>query len=434
MNGERDFAWNSIPAEPDRFDARQTRRAILAATIGNGLEFYDFVTFAFFAIPIGKTFFPSSSAYLSLMASLATFGAGFITRPLGAHVLGGYADRAGRRPAMMISMMLMGLGIVLLAITPGYAGIGFAAPLIAVTARLIQGFALGGEVGSASAYMLEASAPARRGRSISWQGVSQEIASAIGGIVGLVLSAVMSQAQLGAFGWRIALLLGASIVPVALIMRNALPETHSPATATTPGVVPFRGYARVIALGFVIIATGTITGYIARYMATYGQASLHLSSTVAFAGQTANAGISIVMALFGGWLCDRVGRRPAMIWPQLAHLIGIIPCFVWVTTARSATAFIGANVILAALGSSQYTAVYASVTESLPPAVRARAFALVYSVPVAVFGGTTQLVATWLLHVTNNPMSIAWYLTAIAAIQLATMLAVRESAPIKLGV
>ncbi|MDP9057476.1 MAG: MFS transporter, partial [Pseudomonadota bacterium] len=119
---------------------RQRRRAVLAVTVGNGLEFYDFVTFAFFAIQIGHNFFPSSNAYLSLMSSLATFGAGFITRPIGAHVLGGYADRAGRKPAMLISMTLMGCGILLMALTPGYARIGIAAPLLALTARLLQGF------------------------------------------------------------------------------------------------------------------------------------------------------------------------------------------------------------------------------------------------------------------------------------------------------
>ena len=404
----------------------------MAVTVGNALEFYDFITFAFFAIPIGQTFFPSVNAYLSLMASLATFGAGFITRPLGAHVLGGYADRVGRKPAMMISMVMMGLGILLLALTPGYTTIGYAAPVIAVSARLIQGFALGGEVGSASAYMLEAVTPHRRGLSISLQGVSQDIAGTIGGLVGLGLSAVLSSAQLGTIGWRIALMLGALIVPAALIMRRSLPETHRAAPAAAPEPIPLGRYVRVVMLGSVMIGSGTIAGYIFRYMATYGQATLHLSSAVAFAGQTANTGVSVFVGLIGGWLSDRFGRRPAMIWPQLALLMAIIPCFVWLTTARTATAFIGANVILSVLATSQYSAIYAAISESLPARVRARAFALVYSVPVAVFGGSTQLVVTWLLHITGNPMSIAWYLTAIVAIGLMAMMAFRESAPVKL--
>lgn len=419
-----------VPNQP--LSSQQRRRAVLAVTIGNGLEFYDFVTFGFFAIQIGHTFFPSTNAYLSLMGSLATFGAGFITRPLGAHVLGGYADRAGRKPAMLISMTLMGCGIALLALTPGYATIGIAAPLIALAARLIQGFALGGEVGSATSYMLEAAGDDRRGFTASWQTVSQSIAGAIGSLVGLVLSMALTKLQLDQFGWRFALLLGAAIVPFALLIRNGLPETHSAATSGTTPKVPFRSYRRVIALGFTIISAGTVTTYLFQYMATYGQASIHLSSSVALAGQTANQVISIFGALLGGWLSDRIGRRWIMIAPRCAFLLAIIPCFLWLTTARTAAAFIGANLILSLTGSGAYGAIHAAITESLPRAVRARAFALVYAIPVAVFGGTTQLVVTWLLHVTGSPMAIAWYLTAVTGIGLLAAIAMRESAPVRL--
>jgi MFS family permease len=397
--------------------------------IGNGLEFYDFVTFAFFAIQIGHTFFPSTNAYLSLMGSLATFGAGFITRPIGAHVLGGYADRAGRKPAMLISMTLMGVGILLLALTPGYATIGIAAPLLALTARLMQGFALGGEVGSATAYMMESAKDERRGLTISWQSISQQISATTGALVGLGLSLTLTKLQLDLFGWRIALLLGATIVPFALFMRNGLPET---AVTQTGQTAPFRSYRRVIGLGALIITAGTIATYVFHYMTTYGQNSIHLSSSAAFAGQTANQAIGIIAAMLGGWLSDRIGRRWVMIVPQSAFLLAIIPCFVWLTTARSATAFIGANLILSVAYGVPFGATYAAITESLPSMVRARAFALVYSVPVAVFGGTTQLVVTWLLHVTGNPMAIGWYLAAVTGIGLLAMIAMRESAPIRL--
>jgi MFS family permease len=167
-------------------------------------------------------------------------------------------------------------------------------------------------------------------------------------------------------------------------------------------------------------------------MATYGQNSIHLSSSVAFAGQTANEAIGILAALLGGRLSDRVGRRWVMIVPQWAFLLAIIPCFVWLTTARTATAFIGANLILSLSSSMQVGVCFAAITESLPASVRARAFALVYSVPVAVFGGTTQLVVTWLLHVTGNPLAIAWYLTGVTGIGLLAMIAMRESAPVRL--
>jgi MFS family permease len=329
-------------------------------------------------------------------------------------------------------MILMGCGILLLALTPGYATIGIAAPLLALTARLMQGFALGGEVGSATAYMMESADDERRGMTISWQSISQQISSTIGALVGLGLTLVLTKLQLDQFGWRIALLLGAAIVPFALFIRNSLPETHDLVAAQSSKVVPFHTYRRVIGLGFAMIAAATIATYIFHYMATYGQNSLHLSSSVAFAGQTANEAIGILAAMLGGRLSDRVGRRWVMIVPQWAFLLAIIPCFVWFTTARTATAFIGANLILSLSSQMQVGACFAAITESLPATVRARAFALVYSVPVAVFGGTTQLVVTWLLHVTGNPLAIAWYLTGVTAIGLLAMIAMRESAPVRL--
>lgn len=414
------------------FTPRQRRRAILAATLGNGLEFYDFVSFAFFAIQIGNTFYPSESSYLSLMGSLATFFAGFLTRPLGAYVLGTYADKVGRKPAMMVSMSLMGVGIVLLVLTPGYAAIGFAAPLIAVIARMIQGFALGGEVGSATIYMLEGADPMRRGWSISWQGASQNIAASAGALVGLLLSLWMSDAELSSYGWRIALAIGLFIVPVALWVRRSLPETVHQAEVTPVANAGLRSYLRPIVCGLVIIGAGTIATYIFQYMATYGQNTLHLSTPVSMGGDFANNAIGVVAIMLGGAISDRKGRRHVMLLPQLLFCVLIVPCFLWLTTARDAVSFIGANLILSWFGSYMYGAIYAAVSESIPKEVRARVFAVVYAVPVTFLGGSTQLVVTWILQTTGSAMSIAWYLTAISLIGFAGMYALRESAPVKL--
>src|SRR5580698_2331272 len=168
------------------------RRAIFGATIGNMLEFYDFITYSFFAIQIGHTFFPSDSQFASLMLSLATFGAGFVTRPIGAVVIGSYSDRAGRRPAMVLSFAMMGTAIIVLALTPSYDSIGVAAPIIVIAARMLQGFSLGGEVGPTTAYLMEAAPPHRRGLAVSWQPVSQQIAATAGALVGGVLSRLMT--------------------------------------------------------------------------------------------------------------------------------------------------------------------------------------------------------------------------------------------------
>src|ERR1700761_1980232 len=170
-------------------------RGILAVTVGNMLEFYDFITYSFFAIQIGRTFFPTDNQYASLMLSLATFGAGFITRPIGGLVIGSYSDRAGRRPAMILSFVMMGCAIIVLALTPSYQSIGIAAPIIAIIARMVQGFSLGGEVGPTTAYLMEAAPPGKRGLAVSWQPASQEIAATAGALVGPILSKVLTDVE-----------------------------------------------------------------------------------------------------------------------------------------------------------------------------------------------------------------------------------------------
>ena len=412
---------------------KQRKQAILAATLGNGLEFYDFITFAFFAIQIGHTFFPAGGdKYLSLMGSLAMFFVGFLTRPLGALVLGTYADKVGRKPAMMISMTMMGFGIILLVLTPGYATIGYAAPVIAVIARMIQGFALGGEVGSATIYMMEGADPNRRAFSMAWQGASQNIAASVGSLVGLFLAAVMSDAELSAYGWRIALALGVTIVPVALWVRSSLPETIHHADTAVVASDGFRSYLRPVVCGLIIIGAGTIGNYIFQYMATFGQDTLHLSTELSMGGEFANNAVSVVAVLVGATVSDRKGRKHVMLVPQMLFCVLIVPCFLWLTTQRDAVSFIGANLILSYLSGYMYGAIYAAISESIPKEVRARAFALVYAIPVAVLGGSTQLTVKWLLHVTGSPMSIAWYLTGVSLIGFAAMYALKESAPVKL--
>jgi MFS family permease len=414
------------------------RRSIIAATIGNALEFYDFITYGFFAIQIGHTFFPSHSAYASLMLSLGMFGAGFITRPLGGIVVGIYADRVGRRPAMVLSFALMGLSIVVLALIPSYAAIGLAAPVIAVCARLVQGFSLGGEVGPTTAYLLE-SAPLRgRGLAVSWQGASQGIAATLAALVGLALSTLLPPAALDGYGWRIAFLVGAVTLPFGLWLRRSLPETlHTPEpTAETfklkrSGVELVRDSRRILLLALVVLAAGTIGSYVSSYMTTFAQHTLHMRPTTAFAGGAVGSLAGVGGGLLGGWLSDRFGRRPVMILPALVHLIVMIPIFYWIVVARSATALIvGAAFtgFLAAFGASAF---YAAATESLPKRIRGGAFATVYALSNALFGGTTQLAVTWLIHLTGNTMAPAWYMFGAAAIGLVARWLIVESAPAK---
>jgi len=412
--------------------------AIAAATIGNVLEFYDFITYTFFAIQIGRAFFPAQSAYGSLMLSLATFGVGFVTRPIGGIVIGNFADRAGRRAAMTLSFLIMGAAVVAMALIPPYSMIGIAAPVLVVFTRMVMGFALGGEVGPTTAYLLESAPSEKRGLIVAWQGASQGIAATIGGLVGFGLSRALKPAALDAYGWRIAVLLGAVTVPFGLWLRRRLPETlhvvEAAASAVSKAATRLgaaRENWRIIGLGLVILAYFTIHTYVKQYMTTFAQATLHMGPGPAFAVAVVSNLVALAGGLWGGWLSDRIGRRPVMIWPNLAALLITYPVFFWIVEVRSPLALVTGIGLLSLTASVAGGACFAALTESLPKHIRGAAFGTIYAVSIAAFGGTCQLVVTWLIHVTGNPMAPAWYLLAATAASQAAMWLIPESAPVR---
>jgi MFS family permease len=410
------------------------KRAAFGATIGNMLEFYDFITYSFFAIQIGHTFFPAQSEYSSLMLSLATFGAGFVTRPIGGIVLGIYSDRIGRRPAMLLSFALMGTAILAISLTPSYNAIGLAAPIIVIVARMVQGFALGGEVGPTTAYLLEIASPERRALVVAWQPTSQEIAATAGALVGVLLSRTMTPEALQSYGWRLAFLIGAACLPFGLWMRRRLPETIAQGEGGGEGrghLALARRHIRIIVLALLILASGTISTYVTQYMTTYAQNTLHVGTTLAFTTSLVSNGIGIIAALLGGWLADRYGRKPVMVWPQLAALLLTYPTFLWIAGAPGAPSLLFGFGVLTLIGSLPFTAFYATFTEALPQNIRGGVFATIYAVAIASFGGTAQLVVTWLLHISGNPLAPSWYLLLAAAVGLIAMSLMPETAPIK---
>ncbi|WP_439365929.1 MFS transporter [Bradyrhizobium sp. DASA03005] len=416
-------------------DGRLTRRAVLGATIGNIFEFYDFGTYSFFAIQIGQAFFPATDQFASLMLSLGTFGAGFVTRPIGAVVLGSYSDRAGRRPAMTASFAMMSAAVLLLAITPSYETIGLAAPSLAIVARLLQGFALGGEVGPTTAYLMEAAPIKARGLAVSFQPASQQLAATAGALVGEILSLTMTSEALNAYGWRIALLLGAATLPFGLWLRSALPETlhcpEAPVPVTRPvGRSPPDG--RIMSLGFIILASCTITTYVTGYMTTYALNTLRVSAPLAFGTTLISNTVGIAAALLGGLLADRAGRRRVMIWPQVTALLMTYPVFLWIAESRSAFALLGGLGVLTLIGTIPYSAFYVSMAEGLPRHIRGGAFATIYAFAIAIFGGTAQPIVTWLIHLTGSALVPAWYMLFAGATALCAMLMMPETAPLNL--
>ena len=415
-------------------------RHVLAAFAGNALAFYDFVTFSYFSIDIGRTFFPSENHTLSLLASLGTFGIGFAARPVGAVVIGGMiGDRAGRRPAMVLSFSLMGIAILGFALTPSYARIGVAAPVIVVLCRLLQGFALGGEVGPTTAFVAELVPAARRGFFLAMQFAMQDVATLAAGIVGLVLAVQLSDAQLASWGWRVAMLIGASIVPFGLWLRRSLPETlHAVTGEATDDVADegglyerIRPYRRILVLGLVMLAAGTIGSYSIGYMTTYARDTLHLATTVAFGFTIVNGAFSIVTEFLSGWLADKYGRKPVMIVPTILLIVSIFPCYWVIGHFRSTFALYGAETVMVIFAGIAQIPVLIALTEQIPKALRSGAVAIVYALAISIFGGTTQVVLKTLIAFTGNPLSPAYYWTAASLLALIAMFLVRESAPVK---
>ena len=411
-----------------------TPRQVAAIVAGNSLEFYDFLTYSFFAVQIGKTFFPSDHPGASLLASLATFGAGFATRPVGAFVIGRLADRVGRKPAMLLSFGLMGLAIFGLALTPAFSVIGVAAPILVIGFRLIQGFALGGEVGPSTAFLIESAPPHRRGAYVSLQYMGQDAAVLAAGLMGVWLSNLLGPAALTAYGWRIAFLVGAVIVPFGLILRRGLAETlhePEPAPAVHPGVP--RPYLRIAVLGLMMLSAGTIVSYVLNYMTTYATATLKMPSTVAFGATVAGGIVGVLFDPIGGWLSDRFGRKPVMIIPWVALLVLVGPCFFVISHYHTAAALWGATALMSVASAIAGSSVLIAITESLPKRIRSGSLALIYAFAISVFGGTAQFNVTWLTQVTNNPLAPAGYMVLAVAVGLVAMIAMRETAPVRLA-
>jgi MFS family permease len=398
-------------------------KSVAAVVLGNALEFYDFTIYAFFAVQIGETFFPSQSPIDSLLASLALFGIGYVMRPIGGILIGAFADRAGRKPAMLISIALMGLGVLMLALTPGYATLGFWSQVLVVIGRLIQGLALGGEVGPSTAYLIEAAPPARRGFFASWQIASQGCAALAAGLIATLLSFFVGDTAMSEWGWRVMFLLGISVIPVGLVIRSHLPETageakDSATSKTTSAVILhlLRDHGRLLFLTFLVIAASTVSNSIGTNMPVYARSTLGLTATISAAVPIALGVASILFPLLGGWLADRIGRRPVMVWPRVVIIFVALPAFYFLTQNPTAGAVYAVTFLMSALSSINAAAVIVGIPESLPRAVRSAGLSIVYAFSVSIFGGSTNFVVNKLIAVTGDKLSPAYYLVAFSII------------------
>jgi MFS transporter, MHS family, citrate/tricarballylate:H+ symporter len=408
-------------------------RQIAAVAAGNALEFYSFLTYTFFSVQIGRAFVPSGSEDTRVLFALIIFGIGFITRPLGAFFIGRWGDRVGRKPAMFLSFSLMGIAILGLALTPSFSVIGWAAPALFVSFRLLQGFALGGEVGPTTAYLLEVAPPLKRGFYSSLQFATQDFAVLMAGVVGLALSETLDVSTYDVWGWRIAFLLGGTVIPFALIVRSQLPESLAQAAKEA---LPAGGskILRLTILGLVMLASVTVTNYVLDYVTTFAENTLHLAAKVALTATVMTGLCGTLLDVASGTLSDRIGRRPVMLASGVIYLIAAFPMFYAIVHLRSVAALMICTGVLAGLQGLYSTPIIIGVTEGLPARIRSGGLGLIYAFAISTFGGVTQPITKALIDWTGSPLAPAGFMSAALFCAVIAMLFVRETAPGKTGI
>ena len=402
---------------------------LVRVTSGNFLEMYDFQVFGYYAAAIAHTFFPSGNEFASLMLSLATFGAGFLMRPVGAIVLGAYIDHRGRRDGLLLTLGLMAIGTVSIACTPSYASIGLIAPLLVVAGRLVQGLSAGVEIGGVSVYLFEVATPRHKGFYVSWQAASQQMAVMFAAVVGLGLTSRLTGDQMTRWGWRVPLLIGCMIIPLLLLLRRSLEETpeflqRKRHLSPREILQTLARSWRLVALGTLLTIMNTVCFYmITVYTPTFGGTVLHLAAKDNMIVTLCVGASNFFWLPIMGAVSDRIGRRPLLAAVSVLALLTAYPALSWLVNAPSLSRLMTVELWLSFLFASYNGALIVFLTEIMPAEVRTAGFSLVHSSATAIFGGFTPAISTYLIHATGNrAIPGAWLSFAAACGLIATVL------------
>ncbi len=400
---------------PHSLDERPASSVVAAALLGNAIEFYDFVVYVFFAIQIGHAFFPASNDVAAVLSSLAVFGVGFVARPVGAILFGRYADRRGRRGAMLLAIWLITAATGAIAVLPTYAQVGPLASGLIVVCRLVQGLCFGGEVGPSLAFLSEVAPARRRGLYCAGLFAGQGLAILAAGALGTALTALLDAQQMQAWGWRVPFALAVVAAPFAAVLRSRMPETLHAAdvpTAAAPG-----GAGRIVALSLALLG-GTVAQYVCSYLPTYARVVLGMANVDATSVSVLTGATLFVFALLGGWLADRGDRHRWLLRSRFACGMLAIPLFLWLGDGPSTPRLWLTTLLLTATNAFNGGAMFGLLAESFLPRRRATSIAIVYAAGVALFGGTTPFAVAWLGRATGSPIAPGWYVAATSAIAL----------------
>src|SRR3984893_1095328 len=381
---------------------------VLRVTSGNFLEMFDFFLFGFYASYIAKAFFPLHDDFASLMLTFMPFGAGFLMRPLGAIVLGGYVDRVGRRQGLIATLSIMACGTVLIAFVPGYATIGLAAPALVLIGRLLQGFSAGAELGGVSVYLSEMATPGNKGFYVSWQSGSQQVAIIFAAAIGYALNQYLSPAAITDWGWRGPFFIGCMIIPAIFVIRRSLAESevflvkkHHPDFAEI--VRDMLVNWRIVLAGTLLVVMTTVSFYlITVYTPTFGKNVLKLSAADSLIVTFAVGVSNLIWLPLWGTVSDRIGRKPVLLGFTVLTLLTAYPALAWLVAEPSFERMLAAELWLSFLYGSYNGAMVVTLTEVMPSDVRTAGFSLAYSLATALLGGFTAAVSNALIELTGN--------------------------------
>lgn len=413
---------------PKRFSGA---RAIVAVAIANMLEWYDFIVYAFFAVYIAQNFFPSDDPSVDLLKAFLAFGLGFVIRPLGAIVIGVYGDRAGRKAALVLTIMTMAAGTLLIAVAPTYAAIGIGAPLILVSGRILQGFSAGGEIGGAAAFLVEHAPPDKKGIFASWLQASMGMSNILGALVAFSVTTFIPVEAVTAWGWRIPFVVGLLIAPVGLYLLRTLEETpHFKAelerraretSAVKPPLVGlFEDHWRslLMGLGFSILWAVCVYSLII-FAPVYVQTAFGFTASQAFSASLVGNFVLVAGCFVSGALSDRLGRRAMLRLGALAMLVGVLPLFTWLQASPTTTTLVLVQSAFCLMVAIYVGVAPAALSEIFSVGVRSTGMSIVYNTSITIFGGFAPAILTWITQVSGGSVfAPAWYVMAAAALAL----------------
>jgi MHS family proline/betaine transporter-like MFS transporter len=410
-------------------------KAIAAATIGNLLEWYDFAVYGFFATTLSKLFFPASDPTTSLLLTFATFGVGFLMRPVGALVIGVYGDRRGRKKALMLTMGLMAVGTGAIGLLPTNNQLGVSAAVLLVLARLMQGFSAGGESGGSITFIVECAPSNRRGFFGSFQQATVAAGLLLGSLTATLLTTNLAPSQLQEWGWRIPFLLGVLIAPAGMYLRKQLRDTpayeavkSANSVTRTPLLLTLQTQSKQVLQGAGVTLLWSVAYYICfAYLPTYAIRELRISAADAFLANTIALTAVILLSPVMGAISDQIGRKPLLLGSTILFGGLAYPLLSWLGASHDFT-----TLSIVALSFALFLAMYngpgpAALSELFPTNVRFTGLSIGYNISAAVFGGFAPFASAYLIDLTGQKVAPAYFLTICALLTLATLVSLKES-------